>query len=209
MDDSLDVLQHRIPALAFAVSSQRLSGGYSPDAKLLVFYGDGTKALLRLFARRLHQRWQEQARLLDRLRSRGVKAPRPLSLRLLDAERGYCLLSYVDGDAASEVLPRLAEDAQYRVGAQAGAELLKMHRLQPPATVSGVDETAKHVRYRERYRTCGVRLHRQDDIMAFIDANLGALLDRPNRFRHGDYHVANIMVRDRQYAGAVDFESYD
>jgi aminoglycoside phosphotransferase (APT) family kinase protein len=209
MEDTLEFLRGRIPPLASAVSLQRLKAGYSPDAKYLVAYADGTKVFLRLAPSGVHQRQRVQARLLDQLRIMGVRAPKPLSLGLLDDLRSYSLLSYIDGNTASDALPKVAEDTQYAIGVEAGTELLKMHQLEPPPGTPCVDETAKHMRYRVRYRKCGIRLEREDEIAAFIDANVGALRDRPNRFRHGDFHVGNIVVRDQQYAGAVDFESHD
>ena len=33
--------------------------------------------------------------------------------------------------------------------------------------------------------------------------------DRPNLFQHDDFHMGNIVVRDRKLSGVIDFNRYD
>lgn len=33
--------------------------------------------------------------------------------------------------------------------------------------------------------------------------------DRPNIFQHDDFHIANLIVKDRRLSGIIDFNRYD
>jgi aminoglycoside phosphotransferase (APT) family kinase protein len=125
--------------------------------------------------------------------------------------RAYCLLSFIEGKAALDALGRCPPDAQCAVGVQAGADLRRMHRVLPARPVRPWDERIldKHRAGLAAYWTCGVRVEHDEEIAAFIEANADAVRGRPSHFQHGDFHVANLVMRDQRYAGAIDFDRWD
>lgn len=39
--------------------------------------------------------------------------------------------------------------------------------------------------------------------------NLHYLKNRPNQFQHDDFHLENIILKDKKYVGVIDFDNYD
>lgn len=102
-------------------------------------------------------------------------------------------------------------DVQWRVGVEAGRDLYRMHQLPAPPEVTPWDgHILKKCRaYISAYRQLGEPIQRADQIIAFIERSAPLVRQRPNRFQHDDFHVANIIVRDGQYAGVIDFNRCD
>ncbi len=121
------------------------------------------------------------------------------------------VLGYVEGEDASEVLPTLTREEQYRIGTEAGRELRLMHELEAPADLDTwyIRRTAKHNRQFDDYRNCGFKLPKEDVIVSFVGDNLKHMSNRPNRFQHDDFHPSNILVQSNSYAGTIDFNRYD
>lgn len=133
----------------------------------------------------------------------GVKTSRPIEFGLIESlDICYMILSYVEGDDASEVLPSLSDDEQYQIGIEAGKELKVMHEVSAPSSESWYERRlSKHNRQYESYRNCGVKLPEEDFILAFINKHLNEMIDRPNRFQHDDFHPSNLIVHNRSYSG--------
>lgn len=50
--------------------------------------------------------------------------------------KGYMLVSYVEGEDAEDDLPKYTEEEQFQIGVEAGQELLKMHQCEAPESIS-------------------------------------------------------------------------
>ncbi|MCR8630455.1 aminoglycoside phosphotransferase family protein [Paenibacillus radicis (ex Xue et al. 2023)] len=46
-------------------------------------------------------------------------------------------------------------------------------------------------------------------VMSFIEDNLQLMKNRPNLFQHDDFHVANLIIKDKELSGVIDFNRYD
>ena len=67
----------------------------------------------------------------------------------------------------------------------------------------------KHYRYLEGYKKCGIKIHNDDKVVDFIESNSHYLKNRPNQFQHNDFHLENIILKDKKYVGVIDFNNYD
>lgn len=86
-----------------------------------------------------------------------------------------------------------------------------MHLLKAPDTVAPWSTRAinKHNRYLEAYKTCGIKIVDDYKILDFINENVKHLENRPNQFQHDDFHVGNIILKDKKYKGVIDFNNHD
>lgn len=189
----------------------RIAKGYSGD-RLYVGSCNGRQCLLRIYDGERQAAKQAEYDHLRHFASRGVRCPEPLKLAMTaDRQVGYMLATYIPGEDGETALPSLSAEAQYAAGLAAGSELRLLHQLAAPPEWPDWHEakTAKHYRYVEQYRSCGVRLAGDEAVLAYIERHLDAMKGRPNLFQHDDYHPGNLVFRDGAFAGVVDFGRWD
>nr|WP_186322971.1 aminoglycoside phosphotransferase family protein [Paenibacillus xylanexedens] len=200
-----------IPELQNAVQVERISKGYSLDHKFKVVTPHLGKVLLRVFPHSELQSKQTELHLLERLRQMGVLCSAPLGIGKLDENNGYMILSYLEGEDASEALPLLNEKQQWSIGMQAGSELRRIHRLpvEKQAESWYSRKSEKHRRYVHKYRECSVVMKQDQAILNFIEDHLDCMKGRPDYFQHDDFHPANLVINQGELAGVIDFNRAD
>jgi aminoglycoside phosphotransferase (APT) family kinase protein len=189
----------------------KINKGYSNDQKFIVENDDQTY-LLRSFS--LDERSAKQAEYdaICQMVSYDVLCSKPVEIGVLsNSNIGYMLLTYIDGDEATDILPAYSPSIQQAIGLEAGAELAKMHRWQAPAGTAPWHERklAKHKRYMEQYLNGEARIAGDEQLLTFIDRHLHLMVGRPNVFQHDDFHVGNLIVKDGRLAGVIDFNRLD
>jgi aminoglycoside phosphotransferase (APT) family kinase protein len=205
------ILLERIEPLHQANSIEKLSKGYSQEKKYIVDYDDET-LLLRVGDADAFDRKNTIHQLLDNMQQLRVLAPKPIETGVVkESNISYSLYTYIKGEDAKEAMHILTEEEQYHLGTQAGEQLANMHTIKAPSKVTPWYDRAlaKHTRYLEAYKTCGVKINQDDKIIAFIEKHKHLLKNRPNCFQHDDFHLGNIIVKDKQYAGVIDFDNFD
>jgi len=213
LDDTLTALRARIERVPLLAGGEPrlIAKGFSEDRKYAVTKGDET-FLLRVFELQQYARKEMEFKALERMRQENVHCARALELgRWEEANLGYMVFTYIDGEEAADVITFYPEKTQYAVGLEAGAELLKIHRYEAPDTVGPWHErqTKKYRRNKDQYLDGGVRFAGDEKLLTFIEENLDAMKDRPNRFQHDDFHLANLIVKDGHLAGVIDFNRCD
>ncbi|PYE45550.1 aminoglycoside phosphotransferase family protein [Paenibacillus barcinonensis] len=200
-----------IPGLQNAVQVERISKGYSLDHKFKVITPHQGNMLLRVFPYSDMESKQIEVQVLDRVRQMGVMCSTPLGIGKLDEDNGYMIVSYLEGEDASEVLPRLNEQQQWSIGMQAGAALKCIHRLpvEKQAESWYSRKSRKHRRYVDKYRECSVVMKQDQAILNFIEDHLDCMKGRPDYFQHDDFHPANLLINQGELAGVIDFNRAD
>jgi aminoglycoside phosphotransferase (APT) family kinase protein len=211
--DLVQVRQH-IPAMRHATDVRPIHRGFSADGKYFLYEsgGDRPAYVLRTAALRHTERKRGEFDIIRRVYETGVLTSEPILFGTIEPmDICYMILRYVEGEDAADVLPALTSDEQYLIGEQAGRELRHMHEIEAPADLPPwhIHRAAKHNRQYADYRGCGVKLSEEAAIIAFIDEHSALMTDRPNRFQHDDFHPSNLLVHNRRYAGAIDYNRYD
>ncbi|GIO40779.1 aminoglycoside phosphotransferase family protein [Paenibacillus apis] len=184
--------------------------GYSSDKKYIVHSSEDRKFLLRLFELNEYDQKQNEFSILQQMQRYDVECSRPLEIGK-SSTAGYMLVSFIEGHDAMDELPKYSVSEQLNIGFEAGVELRKMHQYIAPNHVSPWFERKvnKHTRYIGQYLTCGVRVRNDEKIISFIDQNIKYMKQRPNVFQHDDFHVGNIVVKNKHLSGIIDFNRYD
>ncbi|MCR2806915.1 phosphotransferase family protein [Paenibacillus soyae] len=209
----LNDVQSHIPRLRNATAVSKIHKGFSYDGKYLVYEG-GTKPVYVLRTAPFNQSESKRREFtaVENIHQLGVRTSEPVEFGTLEAlDLCYMVLRYVEGEDASEKLPFMTTEEQYRVGAEAGRELLIMHSVGAPDGMEAWSDRriAKHNRHLAAYLRCGVKLPEEEAVMAFIESHMPLLEGRPNRFQHDDFHPGNLLVHSGGYAAAIDFNRYD
>ncbi|CAG7607564.1 hypothetical protein PAESOLCIP111_00972 [Paenibacillus solanacearum] len=210
----LSVIHEYIASLRHAAAVSKIHKGYSFDGKYLIFEPsqESPVYVLRTAPLKQLERKLGEFEAVRRVHAMGVKTSEPVAFGTIEPlELCYMVLRYVEGEDAFDVLPALTEEEQYRVGVTAGRELRLMHELEAPAELQPwhIRQSAKYRRQFQGYQTCGVRLPEEEAVVAFIERHLPLMENRPNRFQHDDFHASNLLVHERRYAAAIDFNRYD
>lgn len=200
-----------VPELRQATAIEPILKGYSPDRKFKVTVPSQGHYLVRTYDSNQEAKKQAEFQWMHGARQIGVMSQLPVAMGRLDEGQGYMVLSYIEGEDASDVLPRLSEKVQRDIGMQAGAQLRMLHRLQVRDLPESwfTRKSKKHRRYMEKYVQCPIVMKRDESILAYIDSRLPLMKHRPDRFQHDDFHPGNLIVKDGRLAGIIDFSRFD
>ena len=211
MKTVLQVLQDKVSCLQDVIKIEKLDKGYSLDEKCIVYFSD-RKYLLRIGDINGYEKKKMEIQILNRMRKYNVQSPQPIDRGIIsELNLCYMIYTYIDGFDVKDVLHTLTEKDQYRIGTEAGRQLFSMHHLKASPTLNSWYERAmaKHYRYLEAYKTSGIKIENDARIHDFIEKNKHLLKERPNQFQHDDFHLENIIVNNKRYAGVIDFNNFD
>ncbi|WP_054024881.1 aminoglycoside phosphotransferase family protein [Bacillus sp. FJAT-28004] len=207
----IDNIVNGIETLQGSSRISKINKGYSNDQKFRI-EKNGQLYLLKCFALDELAAKQAEYEVILNMQKYDVNCSKPLEMSTLpNTDRGYMLLTYIDGHEATEAISAYSEEVQYKIGLEAGQELAKMHRWHAPASVTPWYDRKleKHKRYIEQYMSSGARMKDDAQFLSFIDRNLHLMKDRPNVFQHDDFHVGNLIIKDGSLAGVIDFDRWD
>ncbi|GLF90587.1 aminoglycoside phosphotransferase [Bacillus safensis] len=206
-----DLMQH-IPILKEAVSIDQIDKGYSRDEKWIVTMSSGEKYVLRCTNQEQFEKVKTQFELLTQLKRYGVQCADPVNMDVLEEKQQlYYILSFVEGQEAKEIISQLTEEKQYALGVSAGKDLRNMHTYPAPAHIEPWEDRImkKHHRYLDAYRKSGISIEGDEKVAQFIAEHIDIVKGRPNQFQHDDFHLGNIIMKNTQYAGVIDFNNFD
>ncbi len=186
--------------------------GWSSDQKFYVERSDGQRLLLRLTDQAERDAKQREFEALQLFRQSGIRMSEPLEFGHCGAgQYVYSLLSWLEGDAADDVIQRHTEQEQYQLGLQAGRILRRIHsQPAPPDQAPWEQRMLRKFQVRlERYRNCGVQVEDDQVAMRFVTENLSLLNNRPQALQHGDYHLGNMILGADGQLGIIDFNRWD
>ncbi len=192
-----------------ATSIKQLNKGWSNNKKYIIDTSD-RKLSLEIFEREVFNRKKEMYQYMNELKKLGVKVPETLGLLEVD-DYGVMFIDYIEGADGEAVLKSLNNEEAYRLGLSAGIELMKIHQIEAPDTVSqwGDRKILKHNRYYKQYQELDYRIENDYKMNKFIDDNIDVIKNRPNVLQHDDYHLGNLIIRNKELVGIIDFDLFD
>lgn len=207
----IEKLVKQIPVLSKCKNVIQIQKGFSSNEKYIVYLDDGNKKLLlKTFKLEEYETKKKEYFILEKMQEYNVTCSQPIFMGKA-GNRGYIITSYMEGKDAGEEIHKYSEQEQFDIGFEAGKELKKMHQFAAPSHVSSwhTRKEEKHKKYFDAYLTCGIKVENDQKIIDFIEENIHLMKDRPNLFQHDDYHVGNIIVNNKKFAGVIDFNRYD
>ncbi|WP_026908419.1 aminoglycoside phosphotransferase family protein [Paucisalibacillus globulus] len=201
----------QIPLIRNCKEIIEIEKGFSSDKKYLIHMQDGSnKLLLRMFNSEELQLRKTEYSIIESMQDFHVTCTQPISIGEIE-NRGYMITSYIEGVDAEDEIQNYSDQEQFQIGMEAGKELRKMHQLAAPSHVPSwySRKVVKHQKYIDAYLACEVKVKDDHKIMNFIDENMKLMKHRPNLFQHDDFHLGNIIVNNKRFAGVIDFNRYD
>lgn len=130
---------------------------------------------------------------------------------LFDEKGVRIYTTFVEGSDLSSILSMLSLKKQISLGVEAGIALRHIHqRVKVEVDANWAQKyNAKIDRKIETYRSCGIRFDGDEDLIRKIESLRGLLIDRPQTFQHGDYHIGNFVLTPDLHLGILDFDRWD
>ena len=206
-----EILIRQIPLLNGCRDIIEINKGYSSDEKFLVHPKEGSKQLLvRMFNVKELETKKKEYSILESMQDYQVTCSRPIAIGEV-GNCGYMITSYIEGKDGEEEIAKYSYQEQYRIGVEAGGELKKMHQLSAPDDMTSwyLRKVEKHKNYIEAYLACDIKIKNDKRIISFIDENIHLMKERPNLFQHDDFHLGNLIINNKKFAGVIDFNRYD
>ncbi len=201
-----------IPLADTFTDAQYINKGMSSDKKYVVRTGKGERYLLRLADYEEFDRKKAEYELVEKMYRLDIPMPSPIDFGVCNGGASvYTLLSWIEGEEAEKVIPKLPAENQYLLGKESGKILRKIHTLKGPQNSADwetryfgvIDERL------EAFREEGTRFEGCDIIMDYIETNRHILRNRPQCYHHGDYHMGNLIQSGSGQLFVIDWHTVD
>ncbi len=201
-----------IPLSHTFIDIRPINKGMSGDKKYCIVTNENKHLLLRVSDICELERKKAEYELLKKFYSLDIPMPKPIYFGVGNDNREvYTLLSWVEGEEAEIIVPKLSNDEQYAIGKESGGILRKIH------TLPFVETTQT---WKERYfSVIDERLaafHKEGDrfpgweiMMEYIESNRCLLDNRIQVYHHGDYHMGNLILSDNHKVSVIDWHTVD
>lgn len=212
-----DSIREEMFELTGCTRAKRIDRGYSFEDKYRLEGGDGRMYLARITSLSRNEdagRKEEEFRLMHEARRYCSLVPEAYYFGVSDDESFcYMILDYIAGSDGEVMLPGLNRRDQYDLGLDAGRELLKLHNMDAPLC-----NESWHERVSRKYaRKCAIFDEMGIDpgiidlerVSSYISGNSHHLPCKRESFLHDDFHTANLILRDGELKGIIDFARYD
>lgn len=188
------------------VKCERIEKGWSDEKKYRATDAAGNVYLLRVTSPEKSEDKRLELDLMRRATALGVHMSRPVSYE--ERKDGiYFVQSWVDGEDASDVIPGLPEEEQYRYGLDAGRALGLIHTLPVPERAAGQYESFRERAERKlrAYEECPLHYENGECFTGYVRENMHIMSGRPVAMRHGDFHIGNMMIDREGILQVIDF----
>lgn len=186
--------------------------GWSNDKKYYIKTVDEKELLLRISDISQYEHKKNEFESLKLLTSGNILMSYPIDFGICNNGKSvFSLLTWINGEDAEVMLPKLNNKEQYYLGIKAGIFLKEIHSIPAPEELSSWSE-----RFNRKidikianYRECPIGFKGDNIMIEYIEANRFLLKDRPQFFQHGDYHVGNMIITPERKLGIIDFNRMD
>lgn len=191
------------------ISKEPINKGWSCDKKYCVTADDGVKYFLRIAPEEESANRAEMFRMMQQLAALDISLCKPVEFGKCD-QGVYIIETWVDGRNAEEVIPNLTNSEKYDFGLEAGRMLKAIHSISAPE-----NQPDWETRFNEKmdskikmYKDCPIKFGGAEDIIDYIESNRQLLVNKPQTFHHGDFHIGNMMIENNKIV-IIDFNRFD
>lgn len=171
---------------------EKINSGASSVEKYKV-YKDGKYYLLRIFDARFMNGRYKALENMEILLENDISVPKVYSTGLLNDEKGYALLEWIDGVSLDKKLTDIETEIKY--GEYAANELLKMHNINIPSQIVIYDRFIESFSKKIK-KVLKLEIGKENIMLLrdFVMQHQNILKElKYNSIIHGDFHPGNII----------------
>jgi len=195
-----------IPELRDMTKSEEITYGWSYDEKYKVETGDGKRYLLRLAPAEKLESKKKEHEIVSIFNTLDFEMSRVVRSGILK-DKAYILYKWVDGEDLKNIITSLSETEQFELGIRAGKILNGIHSL--PVQERHIPETnkiPKKIRQLKQYEKSDIRIKNDEAIINYVKENLHLMCSTPPAYKHGDFHMGNLLYTPSGDVGVIDFQ---
>ncbi len=128
---------------------------------------------------------------------------------LYNISKYYTITSYLEGASLDEKISDYSKGVQYNIGYNAGKILKSIHNSNFFQEKRNWTEkfTEKYNKYRVKYDSINIDFDNITEIIDYIDDNITIISNDRVRMMHDDYHLDNIITKNGEITGIIDFDN--
>lgn len=191
---------------------EKIGRGMSSDIKYKVKSADEGTLLLRLSSLDTDADKEQEYHRMQKLYQNHISVPRPIEFgRTEDGTMIYSLTEWVEGETLEAALKRKSPKEQYALGVKSGRLLNSIHALQKcDMSENWLDRYLKVIEPRIRaFKKEGIPFEGDTCILDYFEQNQHLLISRPQVLLHGDYHMGNMILSEKNEIIMIDWEKVD
>ena len=185
------------------LSQEPITLGWSHDLKFKAS-SENEVHFLRLNPIKQLQEEQHRFNTMKQIFSMGCPIQEPLYFEVED-ETITQTFRWIDGESCEDTLLHYDLVDQYQLGVQAGKVLKAIHCIPAQSSEDIVFKLKIKVEMKiAAYLNCGIKLKQETLFLKWVEEGLAHVGTLPCTFQHGDYHVGNMVIKDKQLF-VIDF----
>ena len=176
---------------------EKINSGASSVEKYKL-YKDNKYYLLRIFDARFMKSRYKALENMEKLLENRISVPKIYSKGLLNGEKGYVLLEWIDGISLEKKLTDIEAEIQY--GDIVSKELLKMHNINVPGKIIIYDRFIESFS-KKLAKVLDLKIDKESVILLrdYVMKHRNILKElKDNSIIHGDFHPGNIIIDDNK-----------
>ncbi|MGL5415962.1 MAG: aminoglycoside phosphotransferase family protein [Clostridium sp.] len=191
---------------------EKINKGWSKDSKFYIEDNEGKKLLLGISDKKDYLNKLEEFKFIKKCNRLPFSMSKAIEIGFCNKGNNvYMILTWIDGNSLNEVLNNFTEIEQYRLGVEAGKILKSIHSLKKDAGENIIpnDKREKMLEKLIRYENCKNRVKEDKFAIDFVRNNIGKINLSSPVYKHGDYHVGNLVLTTGGNIGVIDFNRWE
>lgn len=189
----------------------KINNGWSEDYKYYIEDNAGNKFLLRLSAISTYDKKRKEFEIIKKFNSLDFVMSRAIELGICNNEQNvYMLLTWIDGNSLDAMIGDLTENEQYELGLKAGKILKGLHSIKvDDKNISIINKKENMLKKLNKYINSTVRIEGDQIAIDFVKKNIDRINPLPPVYKHGDFHVGNLILDSHRQIGIIDFNRWE
>ena len=147
---------------------------------------------------------KERFSVMKQLFELGCPIQEPLRFEVKD-ETIIQTFRWLEGESCEDTILRYDETDQHALGVQAGKILKIIHSIPAQSNDALAFKLKTKVEKKiNAYLNCGIKLEHEELFLKWIEEGINQLRTLHSTFQHGDYHVGNMLIKDKELF-VIDF----
>lgn len=186
---------------------EKIDKGWSTDQKYYILDAHQQEYVCRVADISKYEQKQLEFNNMRQIYETGVPMSKPIEFGICNQGKNcYILVSYIKGEQVEVMIPSLSLDVQYDLGYQAGKMLKKIHSIAQSSKQDWQSMYLQKIKERvQMFDECGVESEIVEKMIEDVYHNIDLLEDCSQCLQHGDFHVGNMIINEKNELFIIDF----
>lgn len=189
----------------------KINKGWSEDSKFYIEDNSGDKFLLRISDISTYHKKRNEFDFIRKVNSLDFIMSRAIEFGICnDGKNVYMLLTWIEGASLEEAIENLTEKEQYELGLKAGRILKAIHSIKVHEDhIPVINKKEKMLKKLDKYINSSVRIENDQATIDYVKNNINKINSSSQVYRHGDFHVGNLILTNDKEVGVIDFNRWE